>query len=40
MPEGLEKDLTKQDLADVIAYLGSHAPQRKNSSGNHPAIEY
>jgi putative heme-binding domain-containing protein len=26
MPEGLEKDLSKQDLADLIAYVGGGAP--------------
>jgi putative membrane-bound dehydrogenase-like protein len=26
MPEGLEKDLTKQDLADLVAYLGKPQP--------------
>jgi putative heme-binding domain-containing protein len=26
MPEGLEKDLSKQDLADLIAYLGGRKP--------------
>jgi hypothetical protein len=26
MPEGLEKDLSRQDLADVIAYLAGNRP--------------
>jgi len=30
MPEGLEKDLSEQDLADVLAYLGASAPPAKN----------
>ena len=30
MPEGLEKDLTPRDLADLIAYIGSHSPTRKS----------
>jgi hypothetical protein len=29
MPEGLEKDLTPRDLADLIAYINSHGPARK-----------
>ncbi len=38
MPEGLEKDLKPQDLADVIAYLrGSGAP-RKVFPANHPRL--
>lgn len=38
MPEGLEKDLSQQDLADVIAHLrGSGAP-RKVFEANHPSL--
>ncbi len=38
MPEGLEKDLSRQDLANVIAYLrGSGAP-RKVFAANHPQL--
>ncbi len=29
MPEGLEKELTKQDIADVIAYLTKLPPPPK-----------
>ena len=35
MPEGLEKDLSKQDLADVMAYVRSREivlPARKTGS--------
>lgn len=38
MPEGLEKDLTKQDLADVIAYLSQAGTPPKNLPGNTPAL--
>jgi hypothetical protein len=37
MPEGLEKDLKQQDLADIIAYLGKSEPPRQ-FPGNAPAI--
>src|SRR5262249_50935039 len=38
MPEGLEKDLSPADLANVIAYLrGSGAP-RKKFPANHPQL--
>jgi putative heme-binding domain-containing protein len=38
MPEGLEKDLSQQDLANVIAFLrGSGAP-RKTFEANRPAL--
>ncbi len=38
MPEGLEKDLQPQDLADLIAHVRSHVPlpQRKQFAGNEP----
>src|SRR5207245_11017916 len=38
MPEGLEKDLTRQDLADVIAYLRVSGPPRKELAGNKPVL--
>jgi putative heme-binding domain-containing protein len=38
MPEGLEKDLTKQDLADVIAYLSHAGSPPKNLPGNMPTL--
>jgi putative membrane-bound dehydrogenase-like protein len=37
MPEGLEKDVKKQDLADLIAYLGGREPPPKSFPGNAPA---
>ncbi len=36
MPEGLEKDLKPQELADLIAFLGSTGPPPKQVEGNHP----
>jgi hypothetical protein len=30
MPEGLEKDLKPQDLADLIAYIATAGPARKS----------
>ncbi|HEX4132781.1 MAG TPA: PVC-type heme-binding CxxCH protein [Pirellulales bacterium] len=38
MPEGLEKDLSRQDLADVFALLGRSALPRKEFAGNRPAV--
>jgi putative heme-binding domain-containing protein len=40
MPEGLEKDLKPQDVADVIAYLrvGVPEPTRKTFAGNKPEV--
>jgi hypothetical protein len=38
MPDGLEKDLSKQDLADVIAYLRTTGPPRKEFPGNKPEL--
>ena len=38
MPEGLEKDLPPQDLADVIALLQSAAPKPKEVDGNQPQV--
>src|SRR5690606_17574673 len=36
MPEGLEKDLTPQDLADVITFVASAATPPKHFDGNRP----
>ena len=36
MPEGLEKDLSRQQLADVIAYLTSTRGTPKSFPGNSP----
>jgi putative membrane-bound dehydrogenase-like protein len=36
MPEGLEKDLTRQDVADLLAYLAESAPPPKQIPGNAP----
>ena len=38
MPVGLEKDLSKQSMADVIAYLAAAGPPPKSFEGNAPAI--
>ncbi|HEV3115694.1 MAG TPA: hypothetical protein VGY58_01495, partial [Gemmataceae bacterium] len=40
MPEGLEKDLKPQDLADLIAHIrsGLPAPKRKTFRGNNPEL--
>jgi putative heme-binding domain-containing protein len=38
MPEGLEKDLTKQDLANIIGLLRSTGPPRKQFAGNEPRM--
>jgi putative heme-binding domain-containing protein len=38
MPEGLEKDLSKQDLADVMAYVAQSGLPPKNLPGNSPAL--
>jgi putative membrane-bound dehydrogenase-like protein len=38
MPEGLEKDLNKQQLADLIAYLRASGPPRKEIQGNRPGL--
>ncbi len=37
MPEGLENDLSPQDIADVIAYVASSGPPPKQVEGNEPA---
>lgn len=38
MPEGLERDLSDQDLADVIAFLQGVAATPKSIEGNEPAL--
>ncbi|MBX3414342.1 MAG: c-type cytochrome [Pirellulales bacterium] len=38
MPEGLERDLSEQDLADVIAFLQGVSAQPKQMEGNSPAL--
>jgi putative heme-binding domain-containing protein len=38
MPEGVEKDLSVQDLADLIAYVRSTGPPPKQFDGNVPQI--
>jgi len=38
MPEGLEKDCSPQQLADIIAYLRSTGPPRKQFPGNSPKV--
>jgi putative heme-binding domain-containing protein len=36
MPEGLEKDLSVQDVADIIAYVRGNVATRKQFPGNEP----
>ncbi len=38
MPEGLEKDISKQDMADLLAYLGQLGPPPKQMPGNSPEL--
>ena len=38
MPEGLEKDVPPQMLADVLAFLNTQGPPRKIFDGNQPAV--
>jgi putative membrane-bound dehydrogenase-like protein len=38
MPVGLEKDLSKQNLADLIAYLNVVGPRSKPFAGNSPEL--
>ena len=38
MPEGLERELSQQDLSDVIAYLTSFVSPPKTFSGNMPQL--
>jgi len=37
MPEGLEKDVSKPDMADLLAYLTRREPPHKKLAGNDPA---
>ncbi len=36
MPEGIEKDLTPEKLADLLAFVGAARPPRKKFAGNEP----
>lgn len=38
MPEGLEKDLPPQKLADVLAFVAATRPTRKTFAGNTPQV--
>ncbi len=38
MPEGIEKDVTKQELASLIAYLQTLGPVPKSFPGNSPQV--
>jgi putative heme-binding domain-containing protein len=38
MPDGLEKDLTPQELADLLAFLGSTRAPRRVFPGNEPEL--
>jgi hypothetical protein len=38
MPEGMEKDLPPQALADLLAFLNAQEPPRKTFAGNRPEI--
>ncbi len=38
MPEGLEKDIPKQELANLIGLLRSTGPPRKQIAGNEPRV--
>jgi putative membrane-bound dehydrogenase-like protein len=38
MPEGLERDLTPQSLADLIAYVAAGGAAPKSQPGNHPEL--
>ncbi|HWB09938.1 MAG TPA: PVC-type heme-binding CxxCH protein [Pirellulales bacterium] len=38
MPDGLEKDLSPQDTADLLAWLGGFRPPRKVFDGNEPKL--
>jgi len=38
MPEGVEKDITPPEMADVAAYLASNSPPPKQLEGNHPEV--
>lgn len=39
MPEGIEKDLPKKDMADLIAFLTVNRPPAKQFPGNTPNLE-
>jgi putative membrane-bound dehydrogenase-like protein len=38
MPEGVEKDITPAEAADLIAYLAGSGPQPKSFAGNSPEV--
>lgn len=38
MPEGVEKDIPTQAMADLLAYLAAAGPQRKVFPGNEPRV--
>ena len=38
MPEGLEKDLSKQEVADLIAFIQTQRPPAKSFFGNEPTL--
>jgi putative membrane-bound dehydrogenase-like protein len=38
MPEGLEKDVSKHDMADLLVYLASTARPPKHFAGNEPGV--
>ena len=38
MPEGLERDLSRQDLADLLAYFGGLETPPKQFAGNEPRV--
>src|SRR5262249_34606497 len=40
MPEGLEKDITLKEMADLLAFVRTHMPQpkRKAFAGNRPEV--
>ena len=38
MPEGLEKDIAAQELADVIAFVSGFSPPSKSFVGNQPQV--
>lgn len=38
MPEGLEKDISPADVADIVTYLASIGPAAKTIAGNEPQV--
>jgi putative heme-binding domain-containing protein len=38
MPEGLEKDVSPKDFADLVAYLATTRPPRREFAGNEPKV--